>query len=332
MIWFTWRQFRTQTVIASSALSAFGVLLFVTALITTDLYADVAACSGDCAGATKAFLIRFNGSAAFPAALAAMAALYVTPALIGVFWGAPLIAREVETGTHRLAWSQSVTRTGWLVAKLAVGGALAVAATGLLSWAVTVWAQRLDSASHDRIIPLVFGARGIVPVAYAIFAFLLGVTVGMLVRRTVPAMATTLAVYVAVVAAMPLWVRARLVPARHDTIPLAAENLGGMSISGDTGAMEVFGDDVANAWTVSNRTITSTGTAFTGPADPTVCGPNGSQVKCHEWLGSLGLRQDVLYHPGSHFWSLQWAEAGVFIGLAALLTAFCFWWIRHRIL
>ncbi|GGN64447.1 transporter [Actinoplanes lobatus] len=331
MIWFTWRQFRTRAAIAAAALAAFGVLLAVTALTITNLYADVAACSSDCAGVTTAFLIRFNDSAAFPAALAAMAALYVVPALIGVFWGAPLIAREVETGTHRLAWNQSVTRTRWLVAELTVGGALVVAATGLLSWAVTVWSQRLDSASHDRITPLVFGARGIVPVAYAIFAFLLGATVGMLIRRTVPAMATTLAVYVAAAAAMPLWARAHLVPAQQHTAPLTAGNLGGMSISGDTGAMEVFGDDVPNTWTISNRTITSDGTTFTGPADLTVCGPNGTQVKCHEWLGSLGLRQDALYHPGTHFWPLQWAEAGVFIGLAALLAAFCFWWIRHRI-
>ncbi|WP_144128206.1 ABC transporter permease subunit [Catellatospora sichuanensis] len=331
MIWFTWRQLRAQTVLAAAALAAFGVLLFVTALLVTDLYADVAACTSDCDGVTKAFILRFNSSAAFTAHVIALAALYVLPALIGIFWGAPLIAREVETGTHRLAWNQSVTRTRWLVAKLTVGGALAVAATGLLSLGLTVWAQRIDSASQDRINPLIFGARGIVPVAYALFAFLLGATLGMLIRRTLPAMATTLAVYVAAAAAMPLWVRGYLVPSRHDTIPLIAESIHGMSISGDTGAIEVFGDGVANAWTVSNRTITASGATFTGPADPAVCGMEGVPAKCHEWMASLGLRQDLLYHPDSHFWSLQWAEAGVLIGLAALLAAFCFWWIRHRI-
>ena len=58
-----------------------------------------------------------------------------------------------------------------------------------------------------------FDARGIVPIGYAAFAFALGVTVGMLVRRTVPAMAITLAVFVAVQVAMPLLVRAHLMPA-----------------------------------------------------------------------------------------------------------------------
>ena len=40
------------------------------------------------------------------------------PALIGAFWGAPLITREFEAGTFRLAWNQSVTRARWLAIKL----------------------------------------------------------------------------------------------------------------------------------------------------------------------------------------------------------------------
>jgi ABC-2 family transporter len=331
MTWFTWRQLRTQTMITAVALAAFGVLLLATAFAITDLYADVAACTSDCATVTSAFLTKFHNSAGFTVYLAALAALYVLPAVIGAFWGAPMVARELEAGTHRLMWNQSVTRTRWLVTKLGIGCALAAAAAGLLSGAVTLWAQRLDSASHDRIMPLVFGARGVVPVAYAVFAFLLGVSLGMLMRRTVPAMATTLAVYVAAVAAMPLWARAHLIPAQHDQIPLTVENLHGISISNDSGAMEVFGADLADAWTVSNRSITTTGATFTGPADPTVCGPQGAPAKCEEWIGSLGLRQDLVYHPDSHFWSLQWAEAGVFLGLAALLAGFCFWWIRRRV-
>jgi hypothetical protein len=159
----------------------------------------------------------------------------------------------------------------------------------------------------------------------------LGVTTGMLLRRVVPAIAATLAIYVGAVVAMPLWVRAYLIPAQHETIPLDPQNIQGISISGNGGTIDVVGKEIDGAWTVGNRTITSDGTTFTGHADPTTCGPNGSPVKCREWLGSLGLRQDLLYHPDSHFWPLQWAEAGVFIAVAALLAAFCFWWIRHRI-
>ncbi len=329
MTWFTWRQLRTQTLITAGAIAAFGLLLLVTAFKITQLYADVAACTSDCAAVTSTFLANFQNSIGFTVYKAAVPALYVLPPIIGIFWGAPLIAREVEAGTHRLVWNQSVTRTRWLTVKLATGAALAAAAAGLLSVAITVWAQRPDGASHERIMPLVFGARGIVPVAYAIFAFLLGVSVGAVIRRTVPAMATTLAIYVAAAAAMPLWLRAHLIPAQHEKIPLTVESLRGISIRGEGGAMEVFGAEKANAWTVSNHSITTAGAVFTGPADPTVCGRQGAPAKCEEWIVSLGLRQDLVYHPGSHFWPLQWAEAGVLLGLAALLAAFCFWWIRR---
>ena len=332
MIWFTWRQFRSQTVIAAAALAAFGVLLLVTARIITNLYADVAACHSDCASVVTVFLARFRSSAAFPAYLAALGAVYLLPALLGIFWGAPLIARELETGTHRLAWNQSVTRTRWLAVKLAAGCAIAATSTGLLSWAVTVWSQRVDSASHDRMLPLLFGARGIVPVAYAVFAFVLGVTTGMLLRRVVPAMAATLAIYVGAVVAMPLWVRAHLVPAAHETIALdAAEHPGDLHQPrqrhdrrrrrGDRRRLDrrqPHDHERRNHLHRSRRPheLRPERAAWTSAAS---------------WLGSLGLRQDLLYHPGSHFWPLQWAEAGIFIGLAALLAAFCFWWIRHRI-
>jgi hypothetical protein len=241
-----------------------------------------------------------------------------------------LIARELETGTYRLAWNQSVTRTRWLAVKLAAGCAIAATSAGLLSWAVTVWSQRVDSASNDRMVPLLFGSRGIVPIGYAVFAFLLGATIGMLLRRVVPAMAATLAIYVGAVVAMPLWVRAHLIPAKHETIALGPDSIQGISIhNGST--IDVVGNEVNGAWTVGNRTIASDGSTFTGPVDPSACGPNGSPAKCHEWLASLNLRQDLLYHPNSHFWPLQWAETGIFLGLAALLAGFCFWWIRHRI-
>ncbi|ROT31948.1 hypothetical protein [Micromonospora sp. HM5-17] len=329
MIWFTWRQFRTSALIAVAVLAAFGILLLLTAGTITDLYAEVAACSSDCDAVTENFLIQVRDSAAGTVYHLALAVLYVAPALIGVFWGAPLIARELEAGTHRLAWNQSVTRTRWLAAKLALVGAASAAAAGLLSVIVTIWAERIDSAAGDRITPLVYGARGIAPVGYAVFAFVLGVTCGMLVRRTMPAMAATLAGYIAAVASMPLWIRTHLAPARHETPALDLDSLAMMGIRQD-GSVDVRGGDVANAWTVSNQTITPGGEVFHGPVDPNFCGPGGGgPERCHAWLGTLGLRQEVVYHPDSQFWTLQWIETGIFLALAALLAGFCFWWIRR---
>ena len=67
--------------------------------------------------------------------------MYLAPALMGIFWGAPLIARELETGTNRLAWNQSVTRTRWTAVKLGLVGLAAVGTAGLLSLMISWWAQ-----------------------------------------------------------------------------------------------------------------------------------------------------------------------------------------------
>ncbi|MGH3648566.1 MAG: ABC transporter permease [Micromonosporaceae bacterium] len=258
-----------------------------------------------------------------------MGLMYVVPALIGIFWGAPLLAREFEAGTHRLAWNQSVTLTRWLATKLAVIGAAAAATTGLLSWGVTAWAHRIDDAAGDRIEPLVYGARGVVPIGYALFAFALGVTAGLLIRRTVPAMAATLAIYTAAVGSMPLWIRANLVPANHATPALDLDNLQHFGFGRD-GRMEVVGAGPSNTWVLTNQTITPSGDVFTGPADPQYCGADQPPQACEEWVATLGLRQDIIYHPADHFWPLQWVESGLFLAAAALLTGFCFWWIRQR--
>jgi ABC-type transport system involved in multi-copper enzyme maturation permease subunit len=331
MIWFTWRQFRAQAAVTAIGLVAFGILLLVSARSITHMHADVAACHSDCTTAIDNFITQFRASASSKVYSVVLAVTYALPALIGIFWGAPLIARELEAGTHRVAWNQTVTRTRWLAIKLALVGAITAAVSGLLSWAVTTWAEPVDSAIGDRITPLVFGARGIVPIGYAVFAFTLGTATGMIIRRSVPAMAATLGVYVAAVVSMPLWIRAHLAPAVHETTALDAKNLTGILI-GQSGDMQVIGKEVANAWTFSNQTLTTSGAVFTGPADPTACGRDSGGIKgCQTWIGSLGLRQDILYHPDSHFWALQWAETGIFLGLSALLAGLCFWWIRRRL-
>ena len=339
MIWFTWRQFRTQTWVTVGALAALGAVLIVTRGSIADAYAaaDVAACDADCATAIDNFLTQVRTSTSGTVYDLANASIQVVPALIGIFWGAPLIARELETGTHRLAWNQSVTRTRWLATKLAIVGAAVALTAGLISWAVTWWAQDIDNAADNRITPELFGARGIVPIGYALFGFALGVTLGMLIRRTIPAMAATLGVYFAAAISMPLWIREHLVPASHTTKPLDTSSLDQLMMNGDPtdqveDPMTVVGsDNLPDAWVLSNQTITPTGEVFTGPADPQYCGPNASLQACEEWVGSLGLRQDLTYHPASNFWPLQWTETGILLGVAVLLAGFCFWWTRRRL-
>jgi hypothetical protein len=213
MIWLTWRQFRGGAAMMAAALAVLAALLALTGPGLADDYSSgIAACTtqgGGCSDFVQEFFtdhqIQF---------LAVIAVVLVLPALIGLFWGAPLIARELEAGTHRLVWNQSITRTRWLAVKLGLTGLAAMIAAGLGSLAGTWWSSPIDNTAttFPRMEPLLFAARGIVPIGYAAFAFTLGVTVGMLVRRTLPAMAITLAVFVAAQIAMPLLVRPHLFP------------------------------------------------------------------------------------------------------------------------
>jgi ABC-type transport system involved in multi-copper enzyme maturation permease subunit len=333
MTWFTWRQFRTPAWITVGALAVIAVVLGVSGHNVADLWTSsgAAACHSGCASSISSFLDQVTGNSFDDKVHTfSLGLVYVVPALIGIFWGAPLIARELETGTHRLAWNQSVTRTRWLATKLAIVGAASAATAGLLSWAVTAWAHHIDHATGTMIKPQYFGARGIVPIGYALFAFVLGVTIGMLIRRTVPAMAATLAIYIAAVVSMPLWIRAHLAPIAHASTPLDLSRVDRLMIK-PHGVLEVVsGVTPHGAWVLTNSTVTSAGHTFTGPANPQYCGDNGPDT-CLNWIGTLGLRQDVSYQPASHFWPLQFAETGIFVGAAVLLAAFCFWWTRRHL-
>ena len=133
MIWLTWRQFRVQAAVLGGALTMMLLLLAYTA--------------GGMPDFDDQFLAAFQSDKLASAVYAAgVAVVLCVPAIVGVFWGAPLVARELEAGTHRLVWTQSVTRTRWLATKLAVTGLTAMAATGLLSLILNWWAHSLDQA------------------------------------------------------------------------------------------------------------------------------------------------------------------------------------------
>jgi hypothetical protein len=107
---------------------------------------------------------------------------------IGVcmFWGVPLVARDVENGTHRLAWTQSKTRARWLGARLAVAAAGALAATAAVT-ALIAWA--LPETAVDPMRWFYYESHDLVPFARVLFALALGTALGALTRRTHVAMA-----------------------------------------------------------------------------------------------------------------------------------------------
>ena len=343
MIWLTWRQLRSQFVVVYALVAAICAWLALTgphlaglAHRNDDVY--------DLLSGTDRLL--FNGG---------IAVLAVAPAVIGIFWGAPLVARELETGTYRLAWNQSVTRGRWLAAKLAFSVLATAAAVGVLSLAITWWAHPLDGAQSStqgslssRMTPISFAMRGVVPVGYAVFALLLGTLIGLVVRRSVPAMALTLAVYVFVQVAVPLWVRPHLVPPAMLSVKISHATLDGITADG-TGPFRITTRTRdPRDWILTNQTVDAHGRAAALPSWFADCLPpppgqadRGSTVRidpgpgtldtCFGRLADEGYRQHVVYQPYQHFWRLQWAETGLYLSAAAGLCRLSFWWTRRRL-
>ncbi|KAB1921277.1 ABC transporter permease subunit [Micromonospora noduli] len=337
MIWMTWRQFRTPALATGTLLLALLGGLALTWSEVTQLARETGytGCQGDaCRAAGEAFLQALQPGWASEFHIAAIGALYLLPALVGIFWGAPLVARELESGTYRMVFSQSVSRGRWLLVKLAAGCGAAALGAGLLSLVLTEWAQPIDGASADRMNPLVFAARGIVPIGYATLAFVVGVATGLLLRRTLAAMAVTLLVVISLQIAAPFVVRPWLAQPVTTVSPLQFDGDYGISMSPDTGRMTVHVQpDRRGDWIVSSTTITSTGAEFTGPADMTQCGPraSGGREACQSWLGKQNLSLKVSYVPGSKFWDLQWREFGALFALTVALSLFSLWWVRRRL-
>lgn len=343
MMWLTWRQFRAQAVVTSALLAGAAAVLVFSGMHLAHLYdtSGIVACQahGDCQTLASNLTTEFRVSGYEYLFNFGVFAMYLTPALIGLFWGAPLVSREIEAGTLRLTWNQSISRTRWLATKLALVGLVAMAAAGLLSLALTWSASPIfklalqtgptGGLSISRFDPGLFGAQGIVPVGYAAFAFVLGVAMGVLIHRTLPAMAVTLVIFAAIQIAMPLWVRPHLVTPAQTVSALSPANINGIMMSSPGGQMTVTAStNLPGAWVLSNQTIKKDGQVFSGPA-PHACG-NGGPQECQAAIGQLHLRQLVTYQPANRFWAFQWYETGIFLALAAALAGLCFWRVRSR--
>lgn len=331
MTWLAWRQLRGSAGAACAALLLLAILL----AITGPALAHLATTAG------HDFLSQAQGNPADAALYdAGWVAVLAAPPLIGAFWGAPLISAELAAGTHRLAWNQTVSRTRWLVTKLAVCGAVAMAAAGLLSLAVGWWASPIDSALDatatsfspaglwfPRLAEETFAARGVVPVGYAAFAFMLGVTLGLLLRRLLPAMALTGVGYIAVQVVMNMWVRPALLAPEH----LVMRINGGFNI-GRLGRI-ITNVPEPGAWITSEQLTDNAGHPVPMPswATPRDCFGNGAAARaCLARMHGM-YRVVVSYQPAGRFWILQSWELGIYLALAVALAAFCVYWIRERV-
>jgi hypothetical protein len=313
------RQHRLQLSSGVALMLVLGALLAWTGhemtsyLHSTGLSACIAAHGGGCDTFSRLFENRYGGL------LGDVAWLNFLPMLVGLFWGAPLVARELETGTYHLAWTQSVTRRRWLSTKLALFLLATALIAEVFSLLLTTWlhpfTQLQFGGGYSRMDPNRFDFQGVVPIAYSVFAFSVGAAAGVIFRRVLPAMAVTFAAYLP----LRLWVQGLR---GHYLAPLEIKYR----------ALETSPRSNLGDWVVSSHIIDRTGHTVSDQTVFATCGigpstPKGNVFAC---LASHGYQQLDAYQPMSRFWDFQGIESAIFLGIAAVLLGLTFYWVTRR--
>lgn len=349
MTWLAWRLFRTSAYVVLGFLVVISMVFALTGPHLAHVYDTlVRTCQqrADCNSVESSFtgrdkLLRDSATV-----------LTFFPILLGLFWGAPLVARELESGTFRMVWAQGVTRRRWFLTRVSLVGAASVVATGILSLGVTWWFRPFDRIGGWPYNN--FDSRDIAPIGYALFAVMVGICAGCLIRRVLPAMATTLAVFFGVRLFVSDLLRPRFEAAVRRVTPFRMLPHGGFA----RGVGIKRGD-----WVVSDVIATPKGqvvlrfgnigfqvhhhtASFVGvgtcpnrfPTPPAHVAGQYSGATNHatteafrKCIASFHLREVVSYQPIGRYWVFQWYELAIFVVLSAAVGAFSYWWVRRRL-
>jgi hypothetical protein len=331
MIWVSWRRQRAQliTLLGMLIIGAGAIILLRSNMVGAIDSLQISKCvtqqpGPECSG-TEA-VTKFKVEWLTPLNLG-QGAILSLPALIGVFIGAPLFARELEQGTHVLAFTQSVSRTRWMLSKLVIALAPAlvvlIALQQLVSWWLSA-AGNMGPRAGGPFYVLNFGIEHVSPVAYALFAFALGAFLGVVSRRTLVAMTVVLGAFVVARFALSALVE-RLVPTQRveeaGNKDMAVHNNGSLVI--ESGWLDAAGQPVPSDRV--DAVIQSCKSVPQGQGTPE------SQQAFLACLPKSGLAKKYAdFIPESQAWQVHLADAAVYGGLAVLLLVGTAWVLRRQ--
>jgi len=321
LAWVAWLRYRTSLAATLALLALVAAAVLIQGERMRTAYAALEACTPPSAAHCRFAFMTFHdtyGDAGFAGAM-----FVWVPALIGAFAGAPLLARELETGTFRFAWTQGAGRMRWLIALL-VPGALGVAAVTAAFGGLVTWFKQplVDSGITQRLHGALFPATGVAVIGWGLAAFAIGVLVGLVVRRVVPALAVTLAVWTGL-ALLASTLRGHYeAPLASSSMQLPASDLpieqwwshGGVRV----GAAQV--DQVLQAIGVES---TNGGSDFR-------VGPGSASVDPLQYLLQHGYTQWTSYQPDSRYWAFQAIEFAWLAVLSLLLLSATLLLVRRR--
>jgi hypothetical protein len=319
--WVTWRQHRAALAGVAALLGSVAVALVVQGVTTRNGYAQLGldTCGGPdglglahCPVSLGVFLERYSDWAVIVPRFAAF-----LPGVIGMFVGAPLVARELETGSFRFAWTQGRSPVRWLVVKLLLlAGALTafgLAFAAAAGWWTGPWLPLMGRMEPGRFYEM----TGVVFAARALFGFALGVLIGTLIRRTVPAIAVTGAVWVAAVWSSVLYLRPLITAplVLTPTSPLVTRTgwIGAEWLQNPAGSQV----DVKSAAYVD--------LLLQAKHDGVPASGFDRWLTQHHWIRLLD------YQPADRFWHLQLVEGAAYLLVALLLAATAVAVVRRRV-
>jgi ABC-type transport system involved in multi-copper enzyme maturation permease subunit len=313
MIWLTWRQHRLEGLMTLGVLAGLGVFLLLTgrAMANSFQQLGLSHCLGQfssdspCSALIQAFGTQYGLLLFFDTLLIFL------PLLLGALVGAPLVAREVESRTHLLVWTQSITRRRWLMVKLALvlfAGLLASGALlAALLWWYHPWAQLNGTFGTNA-----YDTTGPVWVAETLLALALGVLAGTLTRRVVPAILLTIALFLAIrVPVATFWRPSFEAPITRIT-----------SIGQPNNQSTLSNQD----WVIAQGYIDAQGNQHDSLVG---CNSNLNLTQCFQ--ANHAKATFVTYQPANRFWTFQWIETGIYLGFSLLALCAAFWLVRRRL-
>jgi len=311
VIWLGWRLQRTETIVTAALLALLAVAFVPEGIHLANLFDQqhVARCINSQTQACSFVVGNFTANAGSLQALFDGGWFNLIPGLIGVALAVPVLL-ELENGTVRLAWTQSVTRRRWVTTKLglAVGTVLLAAAGFSLLF---TWYQRPFDQIYGRWDK--FDFDWIVPLGYALFALGLALAIGVLLRRSALTLVIAFAIYVAGRLFVESWLRKRFIA------PLSS-----------TWGPHSAGPNLSKAWVISQtpsdragRPLPDGASVFQECARTGVHGFKGVSQSCLARHGADFTH--AVYQPASRFWEFQGIETALFGGAALLLIAFAAW-------
>ena len=322
LLWVAWRRYRTTLFGILALLALEAAYLVERGHRMRSAYDAVQACTPTSSASCRFAFENFHDTYASVGFIGSL--LVWTPAVIGVFAGAPLLARELETGTFRFAWTQGVGRTRWVVAHLVLGLVGVVVLSAALGALVTWYDHPLVAGDiQPRLESGSFPLTGVAVVGWAVAAYALGVVAGVVGRRVVPALAAALAVWTG------LGFLTAEVLRRHYEAPLVTSRLGLKGVDLPIDQWWTHGGQRVGQGQL-NQALGAIGVRTDGGGNFLAHPGSAPAVDPVQYLLQHGYTQWTSYQPDSRYWTFQWIELGWLAGLSVLLLAATWWWVRRR--